>query len=369
MQPNNGSERLGSSGSLASLADLPERLLALPADARARVEDMFELGISTGMIDPPSEMYPWIRERFGSTEVVREQTVTRTLNRWTLEGASFNNLRARRPIPVAQRQPAGDPTGDPFCDPHRGTPADGFGRIQGAHSVTASNIAKYDGLNSMVILDTHDALDWSEAQLVDAFRTARRWHDAAHAEDPAAVYPLVTWNCLPRSGASLMHPHLNVALGRTPYAKIEQWRRAANTYGQEHGRRYFEDFIAVHESLGLAGSGSNGARWVAHLTPVKENEVVLVAARLNDASVRHIYKILSVLRDEIGVRAFNLAVYLPPMAPVEEVWDGFPAVVRIVDRGNPDSATSDIGAMELFAQPVVSSDPWALAARLRAAGC
>ena len=40
-------------------------------------------------------------------------------------------------------------------------------------------------------------------------------------------------------------------------------------------------------------------------------------------------------------------------------------VARMVDRGDPASATSDIGAMELFAQPVVAFDPWRLAEVVR----
>jgi hypothetical protein len=42
-------------------------------------------------------------------------------------------------------------------------------------------------------------------------------------------------------------------------------------------------------------------------------------------------------------------------------------MVRIVDRGDPGSPTSDIGAMELYAASVVSADPFEVAARLRAA--
>jgi hypothetical protein len=38
--------------------------------------------------------------------------------------------------------------------------------------------------------------------------------------------------------------------------------------------------------------------------------------------------------------------------------------VRIVDRGDPTARTADIGAMELYAASVVSSDPFRLAAAL-----
>ena len=59
---------------------------------------------------------------------------------------------------------------------------------------------------------------------------------------------------------------------------------------------------------------------------------------------------------------------MPPVAPVSESWEGFPVVARIVDRGDLNSRTSDVGGMELFAESVVASDPFAVAAALQPAG-
>jgi hypothetical protein len=67
----------------------------------------------------------------------------------------------------------------------------------------------------------------------------------------------------------------------------------------------------------------------------------------------------------MGVTSFNLALYLPPLAPVNEDWDGFPAVVRMVDRGDPANKTVDVGAMELYASSVITSDPFRVAEVMR----
>jgi len=67
----------------------------------------------------------------------------------------------------------------------------------------------------------------------------------------------------------------------------------------------------------------------------------------------------------LGVQSFNVAFYMPPLAPVDEDWSGFPTVVHLVDRGSPANRTSDIGAMELYAAPVVTSDPFLVADVLR----
>jgi hypothetical protein len=300
---------------------------------------------------------------------VREQTVIKTLNRWTLEGALFNTLRARRPIAgeasAAPATAALDADDDPFCRPLTGTPADTFGRVAGRHAITASNVARYDGLHAVVIFQRHHPLEWTAAELTDAFATAARWLEAAHQVRPAAVYPFIMWNCLPRSGASQIHAHMQATLSEAvPYARVELWRRAAAAYRQQHGREYFTALYQAHEALGLAGA-YGPVRWLAHLTPIKEKEVVFLAPALGEALYDAIDTVLRRFIDHLGVRAFNLALYLPPVVPVAERWAGFPVVGRLVDRGDPAHTTSDVGAMELFAQPVVMSDPWRLATLLQ----
>jgi hypothetical protein len=67
----------------------------------------------------------------------------------------------------------------------------------------------------------------------------------------------------------------------------------------------------------------------------------------------------------LGVQSFNVALYQPPLAETVENWDGFPFVFRILDRGNLGHLTSDVGAMEFFAQSVVATDPFRLVSSLR----
>lgn len=353
------------------MVTLPEQAAALPAADRERFGRLYSVTRSAGSLVPPPEMREWIERSFGSMGTVERQTVVKVLNRWTLEGALFNDLRARRPIDrrmdAADLATSGEGR-DPFCHPLTGTPADTFGRIEGSHSITASNVAKYDGLHGVVIFEEHNPLAWTEDRVVDAFETAARWLREAHRAYPSAVYPFVMWNCLPRSGASIVHAHMQVTLGEgCPYARVELWRRAAEGYERRYGEGYLEALFRCHDALGLGGE-EGGVRWAAHLTPVKEKELLLLAPALGDPLYRAVHRALRLYVDRLGVRAYNVAVYLPPLTPVEEDWPGFGAVARIVDRGDPGSATSDVGAMELFAQPVVASDPWRLAKAVRHGG-
>src|SRR3712207_8509417 len=53
---------------------------------------------TTGSLDPPEAMRPWIERSFGSVEAVREQRIVKVTNRVTLQGTLFNGLRASRPL-------------------------------------------------------------------------------------------------------------------------------------------------------------------------------------------------------------------------------------------------------------------------------
>jgi hypothetical protein len=330
-------------------------------------------------------MEAWAARQFGDVDSVREQAVVNVTNRLTLESALFNPLRARRPTQAAHDDAALEEriarelaAHDIFRDPERDTTADVFGRIRGQFCVTASNVAKYEGWHGLVIFDEPHPLRFGPAQLADYLGTALRWIAAAHALDPQATYPIVTWNCLPRSGATIVHGHMQVALAHgMAYARAELWRRAAEAYRAATDRDYFGDLYALHDALGLA-LPSGATRTFAHLTPLRNREIVVFAGpRQNrdnetggqgDEAVRitpALYAVLRHLIDEQGVRAFNLAIALPPLAATAEDWRDVPIVARIGDRGNPLSDRSDVGAMELFASGCITADPFEVAAQLR----
>ncbi|MFB0551157.1 MAG: hypothetical protein ACETVV_01125, partial [Nitrososphaeria archaeon] len=105
---------------------------------------------------------------------------------------------------------------------------------------------------------------------------------------------------------------------------------------------------------------------LSYLTPIKEKEVLLIADSLDRSFKKTVYKVIRCLVDTLGTVSFNLAAYIPPMSSTNEDWTGFPVMARIVDRGDPSIRTADIGAMELYASSVVSSDPFRIAESLRA---
>ena len=358
------------------VTDLPALIEMLPPEEREIANRLFDVIPTTGRLEVPEGMQGWVEKTFGSVDSVREQRIVRVTNRVTLEGALFNELRASRPFdvaggggPEALRREIQETRGDPFCAPEQMTPEDVFGRVRSSHSVTASNVAKYDGFHGLVVFDDHDPLAFTPEKVDDYISVALEWTERALATDPEARYPFLMWNCLWRAGSSVIHGHMQMTATRgAHYPKVERLRRSALEYEVAHGSNYFSDLSRVHEALGLGisrtSSSPSDVRGFASLTPAKEKEVVLLGPDLGGHLRSLLAGVLLRYTRDLGVSSFNVAFYMSPTVPAGEDWSSFPVVVHVVDRGDPANRTSDMGAMELYAAPVVSSDPFLVASLL-----
>jgi galactose-1-phosphate uridylyltransferase len=222
-------------------------------------------------------------------------------------------------------------------------------------------VAKYDGWHGLVVFEEHHPLRFTEEQVGDYLDTAQAWAMTAHQTDPTACYPFFLWNCLWRSGASILHGHAQVTLTQgMHYARVESWRQASHRFRATHGVDYFPELIAAQKRVGLAIS-TGTATILPSLTPFKERETLIIDSALTSDLKSALYRVLRAFVDDLGVRSFNVGIYQPPLADTPEPWKGFPWIARILDRGSPYSKTVDIGAMEIFGQSVVTTDPYRVA--------
>jgi hypothetical protein len=356
---------------LTALLGLAERIAALEGEARARADRLLDVWVVTGRTDPPAELEPWLAEHFGSADAVRSQTVVKVTNLVTLEATLFAPLRGRRPVDGARtertlEEEIAATEGDPFCSPETGTPADTFGRVRGARTITGANAALADAHHAVIVFDGHDPLAFDDSLVRDLFSTGRAWADRAREEDPSAANYMLIWNCLWRAGGSIVHGHAQALLGTGQhYAALERFRRSASAYRRVHDRDLVADLVALHRDLGLTVE-AGGVTTVAHLTPIKEREILVVCGQSMDerepAFADAVARALIAYRDRMNVRSFNLALWREPL---DGRWPGFAPIVRLVDRGDPFSRPSDIGAMELYGTPIVGADPYEVIDALR----
>ncbi len=351
------------------LGGLDKRIDTLSSADRALFKRLYVLSIHSGKMIIPEHLRPWVERQFGSVEAVTNQQVVQVTNRITGDETVFNSVRSFKPSDTRDKTSVSidsiDMGADTFANPLENTPEDTFGRIEGRHCITASNIAKCDELHGLVIFKNSHPLKWGREEVWDYIDTAWKWAQKAHSVHPVNRYFFFCWNCLWRSGASMNHGHAQMTLSRgRAFSRIELLRRAALSYRRRHGSNYFDDLYQIHHSLGL-GFERNGARIMASLTPVKSRETLILGESLDSHFKNSLFDVLSLYRDKLGVTSFNLAIATPPLDKTRENWQGFPVIAWLVDRGSLHYRSSDIGSMELFAANTVGVDPFKLAAALR----
>jgi hypothetical protein len=226
--------------------------------------------------------------------------------------------------------------------------------------ITGANAALADAHHAVIVFDEHDPLAFDAALVADLFATGRAWADRARQDDPTAANYLLLWNCLWRAGGSIIHGHAQALLGSgSHHARLERFHRDADAYRTSFGLSLVDDLVVLHRDLGLASDRDDGVTILAHVTPIKERELLIVGAPGMDE--RHpsfaaaVADALLAYRDRLGVRSFNLALW---RAPLDGSWGNFAPIVRLVDRGDLFLRPSDIGAMELYGTPIVGSDPY-----------
>jgi len=325
----------------------------LSRDAKELFNRFYSFDISTGRQKIPEEMKDWVKKRFGSVERVENQQIVSIKNMFTGEHSLFNKLRSDRPIEAKSaiaRKELKEQEKCLFCNPEKQTPEDVFGRIKGKYCVTGSNIAKYDSFHSLIIFNEHNPLEIKREWIEDYLRTGERWFEEVSKSAKKKLQKFFLWNCLWRSGASIIHGHMQLTASRMRYGKLEVLEKAAADYKRKFKSSFIEDLYKVHKSLGLARE-NEGERILFYLTPIKEKEIFVISkARRSDEMADTIYKLLRSYLS-IGVQSFNLAIF-----QLEDYH-----IVRLVDRGSLEDRNSDIGAMELYAASVISSDPFKLA--------
>jgi hypothetical protein len=357
-----------------TITKLPALIDAMIERDKTLIRKIFDISESKGTIIYPED--PVVIRGYGVREEVEEQKIIKITNKITYECSLFNELRSRRPFQTKEQIELNHEIertdGCIFCLPkaYYVTSGDTFlesGRIKKKTCFTASNPAKYDGYHGLVIFNDHNPYYFVNFQ--DFLSCSIEWAKNAQKKDVNAIYFFFMWNCLWKAGGSIIHGHTQMSLSKGKhYGKIEFLLQAANSYG----KNYFKDIYNVHRILGL-GFKVNSVKLMAYLTPIKEKEILMMAESIDDLCAV-IPRVLECLYHRLGVRSFNLALICSPSAIFDEIdekererWKGFPIMVRIVDRGSLNNRTTDIGAMELYAASVISSDPYIIVRELETA--
>jgi galactose-1-phosphate uridylyltransferase len=146
------------------------------------------------------------------------------------------------------------------------------GRLVRGQARLFPNLFPYDEVSALVVVSRAHAMDAQamHAGLVadaiilarDFFRHVRQ--GTPHQED---AHSLLTWNYLPASGSSQLHPHIQVALTRHPGNRLVRELRAQGDYLATHGRAYADDLLAAERDGPRWITQDDAASWLVPFAP------------------------------------------------------------------------------------------------------
>ena len=250
------------------------------------------------------------------------------------------------------------------------------GRIRVGRAVIVPNIMAYATHSAVGIYDPDrhflDLDEMTPSLVGDALAAMVRHAQAVRRADPTAMWGSINANCLPPSGASLVHPHCQSAhdaRGLTSQRLLVEQTRA----WQERRGSYWAALIEQE---------AGGPRWVGHLgrvawltpfAPTGFHEVwgvVSGAADITDlteedcaALGQGLSQVLSAYH-AANLTSFNFALIGGGPQARE---DGHQVVLKVVSRSNPDPYyRSDVTYFErLHGEALIDLSPEEVAADVR----
>ncbi|MQL52428.1 hypothetical protein GFC01_09155 [Desulfofundulus thermobenzoicus] len=236
----------------------------------------------------------------------------------------------------------------PFCPGHLEKATPRFpddmipsGRLKAGQSVVVPNLTPYEIYAAVAVMcpDHYIAMDSiSQEMIMDSFRAALEFLKVAEAYDPRrARYGSISWNYMPYSGGSIIHPHLQILSGPEPCRYDAELISHSAAYLNQYGRNFWADLLEYELDKGERYLGRVGnTHWLATFAPRALCDITAIlpnratVADIEDQDLRDMAAGLQkVIRyyDQLNIASFNATLYT---ARSED--NGFWATVRIVGR-------------------------------------
>ncbi len=218
--------------------------------------------------------------------------------------------------------------------------------------------------------------DFNPKLIKDCITACIKYFQKVHEIYKNARYPLLSWNHMPPSGASIIHPHVQILIEETPTFLLGMYIEKSKSFYEKNRRNFWnlllekeremgERFIAENDNLAILTS----------FAPTGNNEVLFLfkegissLTELNDTEKYEFSQaISSVLKGyrRLGVQSFTLSTYSGPVD--EDISHYYNLNAKIISRPNFQKYyTNDTGYMErLNLEWVVLSKPEDVASFMR----
>lgn len=252
------------------------------------------------------------------------------------------------------------------------------GRIIAGESTVFPNLSPFSQYHAVGTITQKHYLkieEFTERQISDTLLATLEYLKRVNKVDKKAKYPTLSWNYLPPSGASLVHPHVQITVDAQPTCLLDSLLKASSRYYRNHRKNFWHRLLSMEQEIGerfIASIG--GTAWIASFVPLGNNEVSVVfrdIASLVELTPDLIKDFSSGLRkvlhcyscQNFGVESFNLSFYSAPFNGSE----GYCLNARIISRPRLNYYyTNDSGFMErLHNEVIVESSPEVVAEEMK----
>ncbi len=251
------------------------------------------------------------------------------------------------------------------------------GRIKVGESAVFPNLNPFAQYHAVATITEKHYLrlgEFTEKQIQDAISASLEYIKRVNKHDGKAKFPTLNWNYLPPSGASIVHPHVQITVDAQPTYLVDFMLKASKRYYRKHKENFWHRLLAMELGIGerfIASIG--GIAWLASFAPLGNNEVSIIfkdiasivelTPELIQDFASGLRKVLYAYSQYFGVESFNLCFYSAPINGSE----GYCLNAKLISRPRLNYYyTNDAGFMErLHSEVVVESSPEAVAKEMR----
>jgi len=209
-----------------------------------------------------------------------------------------------------------------------------------------------------------DRLDGKDIQ--DALTISVQCLRLVDEKSSQGLYGWINWNYMPPSGASIIHPHLQVLADKNPSVALEQILQKGLEYYRLNSVNYWLKLIEVEKRAEERFIGEDGHTvWLSSYAPFGNNEVIALQpsiSSLGEMKEEHINSLAEGVKrlllgySKLGVDSFNMSTYSNRL---RESSSNFTVQFKFITRPKfTHYYTNDRGFMEVLqSEPVIERKP------------
>ena len=199
------------------------------------------------------------------------------------------------------------------------------GRMARGEATLFPNLFAHKEYSAIISLTRKHYLKLNEFEpdiLADGFKLAGLYLRRAH-EVGGVEYAEIGGNYLYPSGASVVHPHLQVIASHGAHTLIKMFIEKGKAYYQKYSKNIWDELISKEKQLGERYLGRIGStEWFTPFAPIREDEVdAVVQGKSNflefedgdwESLAKGLSRVLKAYHDK-GFSCYNFAIYSGPL--------------------------------------------------------